>query len=664
MENHEKTPNADSADSEGADFEVTSWTGGVNNHVVLELNADGGSGGGNSEGSDWDDTSSEEDLSELEGEELVESLRREFEHKMHLLEALQGKTGYEKISNANITVEDWKKAEQNRHLGYNGLSGRSTRRHELEARKKATEDEKTQKRCDSEICEQKEDSAGMGEQARTSVVNPVVSNQIPVIPPNAEVTNEIFTGYASDIDEDDEDILPPIENSETQERLDEAVPESAFTIAQPPPLKRRRHDIPVRVAQKKQKLEHQQEFEEALTAIEKKIASKKNVFEAGRNGLQSYRARAIQSHLHMVVNNGRSHIEASKRAAESQGFAKSWGGRLVRSWVKKWVTARELPESNRGKHVKVFTLLEDPAIRAELRSYLRTNKWSMDPTKLAEFTKKNSIPAAAKDYIRGVINEEMPQGLKKYMEIELFPRIKYKVGKGMTTQQNDGQKKSWVLESEHALKKKGVGRGLHQSGVICSTEGYIIDAGQTLEYGKNYDGYWTGELFVKQAKKILPAFEKLHGPGFQALILVDNSQGHSAYSEDALIVNRMNLRPGGKQACMRNGWFIHEGHKVIQPMVFPPDHPDFPDQPKGMRQRWLREHCDYTFQGLQANLPKALESVALETIRRWEHRMHRWTDAYRSGLTARDVQLKVKEFSSKKYTSHCRVPETLARMFD
>jgi len=34
--------------------------------------------------------------------------------------------------------------------------------------------------------------------------------------------------------------------------------------------------------------------------------------------------------------------------------------------------------------------------------------------------------------------------------------------------------------------------------MICSTMGHLVDAGQSLEYGKNYDGYWNGEMFVKQ----------------------------------------------------------------------------------------------------------------------------------------------------------------------
>jgi hypothetical protein len=35
------------------------------------------------------------------------------------------------------------------------------------------------------------------------------------------------------------------------------------------------------------------------------------------------------------------------------------------------------------------------------------------------------------------------------------------------------------------------------------SDGWLKDASQTLEYGKNYEGYWTGELFVKQVTFIL-----------------------------------------------------------------------------------------------------------------------------------------------------------------
>lgn len=300
----------------------------------------------------------------------------------------------------------------------------------------------------------------------------------------------------------------------------------------------------------------------------------------------------------MVVKRGRLSIEASERAAESNGFAAKWGGRKVRRWTHQWVNERVLPMSCQGQHKKVYSLLDDPAIKAELRTYVRTNKWAMNPTKVGQFTENKLLPAAADKYLRHLVNDEMPRGLKKYMELQLFPRIQLKVGKGislttarrwlrnegfryishqkglyfdghdrpdvlayrqkeflptmaahtrrlvqyvvgdvdrevgppvdldpesgmpvkfhhldfnfverclvlcahdeMTAQGNDAQDKNWVFESQHMLRKKGVGRGRHQSDVICSTTGWLKEASQSMEYGKNYEGYWTGEMFVKQ----------------------------------------------------------------------------------------------------------------------------------------------------------------------
>jgi hypothetical protein len=232
-------------------------------------------------------------------------------------------------------------------------------------------------------------------------------------------------------------------------------------------------------------------------------------------------------------------------------------------------------------------------------------------------------------------------------------------------------------------------------------------------------------------------------------VAVDNSQGHSAYASDALVVSRMNMRPGGKQAIMRDGWYVVHGQKVVQPMSFPLDHeiPALRGVPKGMKQvlqerklfqdgllmkckkgnndqkcdpkatnccatrilelqedfksqrslvqevieeaghlciflpkyhcelnfieffwgavkRYLRDNCDYSFDTLKANMPHALASVKVETIRKWEHRMIRWMDAYRGGLDAKSAQLQVWQFSSCKYKSHRRVPERLASALD
>ena len=254
-----------------------------------------------------------------------------------------------------------------------------------------------------------------------------------------------------------------------------------------------------------------------------------------------------------------------------------------------------------------------------------------------------------------------------------------------------------------------------------------------------------GSGLIKQQlqEKIIPAFEEVHGSGYQALFLIDNSQGHSAYAEDALVISRMNVKPGGKQAQMRDGWYLchPSGEKVIQHMTYPADHPEFPNEPKGIWavlterglhhpgrhgkckkcplgatdccskrtlelqpdfqqqkslvqevieaaghlclflpkfhcelnyieffwgkvKKYPRDHCDYTFDTLKDNMPKALASVKLHTIRRWEHRMFRWMEAYRSGLETKDAQLHVKKFSSTKYKSHRCIPEGVAQAFD
>ena len=50
----------------------------------------------------------------------------------------------------------------------------------------------------------------------------------------------------------------------------------------------------------------------------------------------------------------------------------------------------------------------------------------------------------------------------------------------------------------------------------------------------------------------------------------------------------------------------------------------------GMVKKYL---CDGSFNGLKENLPKALNSVPIyQTVRRWEHRLFRWVDAYWAGL--------------------------------
>ena len=98
------------------------------------------------------------------------------------------------------------------------------------------------------------------------------------------------------------------------------------------------------------------------------------------------------------------------------------------------------------------------------------------------------------EYITGDVEHELQKVPNNFIERQLVLCAHDE----MTAQANNNVGKGWIFDGAQPLWKKGAGRGLHQSDVICSTVGWLQEASHTLEYGKNYEGYWTGELFVKQ----------------------------------------------------------------------------------------------------------------------------------------------------------------------
>jgi hypothetical protein len=83
----------------------------------------------------------------------------------------------------------------------------------------------------------------------------------------------------------------------------------------------------------------------------------------------------------------------------------------------------------------------------------------------------------------------------------------------------------------------------------------------------------------------------------------------------------------------------------------------------GAMKKYLREHCDYTYSGLQKNIPDALKLVDVLTIQKWEHQMIR-LDAYREQKGTKEAQIQVKKFGTRKQKSHRWVGEMVARVFD
>ena len=79
------------------------------------------------------------------------------------------------------------------------------------------------------------------------------------------------------------------------------------------------------------------------------------------------------------------------------------------------------------------------------------------------------------------------------------------------------------------------------------------------------DGYYERNRFLADVEKTLKIIQLNYGGEFFLLLLLDHSPIHGAMAEDELNPKRMNVRPGGKQAVMKDGWYRNsEGEKVTK----------------------------------------------------------------------------------------------------
>jgi len=113
---------------------IFSWDGGVNHHSSdVEKTTH------------WDSDFEEEGFSDLEGDELLQSLQRAQQKDLERLGNVSNPTAFDKMSQ-NLTLEEWKMAESNQHLGYSKQSMQTQCCHDLEARWKEEKDSAIQKR--------------------------------------------------------------------------------------------------------------------------------------------------------------------------------------------------------------------------------------------------------------------------------------------------------------------------------------------------------------------------------------------------------------------------------------------------------------------------------------------------------------------------------------
>lgn len=298
-----------------------------------------------------------------------------------------------------------------------------------------------------------------------------------------------------------------------------------------------------------------------------------------------------------------------------------------------------------------------------------------------------------------------------------------------TFHSNDDQKWMWAEKGKQPIRPKSQGRGIMVSDFIDEHNGYLRlsdeeydrekgshpglwkEARCFLKIGAEYEGYWDSGKFLKQVDHSITIAELKYPKETHSLVfLFDQSSGHTAFADNALNVNRMNVKPGGAQPAMRDT--IWNGR--LQKMVFNNG------TPKGMRQvltergvdtrrmkaddlrrvlgemsdfkyektkvehmvsnrgyraifiprfhcelnpieacwghakRYSRSHCDYSFPGLEKTVNPALNSFPLDMIRKYFRNTRQTMCAYREGYSAGP---ELEKALLKRYKSHRRVSE-------
>lgn len=136
---------------------------------------------------------------------------------------------------------------------------------------------------------------------------------------------------------------------------------------------------------------------------------------------------------------------------------------------------------------------------------------------------------------------------------------------------NADQTNYWSDGTVTVLKQKSLGQSIMVSDFIEEKSGdYLNHDGKMARVllETQSEGYFDSCKFLAQVDGALDIFEAKY-PYAQGLFLFDNAPCHKKCPDDALKVDSMNVRPGGKQPVMRDTVFNGE----VQTMVLPDGRP-------------------------------------------------------------------------------------------
>ena len=108
--------------------------------------------------------------------------------------------------------------------------------------------------------------------------------------------------------------------------------------------------------------------------------------------------RHISDSLSRMAKSHNMHLNVQQRV----GALHQNGDHQVHVWMRDWIKKRTFPQLMQGRHTKVYSLLLDPDIAAELHAYVCSNKWAVDPAKLAKFSHNWLVPSATKEYLQHI----------------------------------------------------------------------------------------------------------------------------------------------------------------------------------------------------------------------------------------------------------------------
>lgn len=276
---------------------------------------------------------------------------------------------------------------------------------------------------------------------------------------------------------------------------------------------------------------------------------------------------------------------------------------------------REL-QSDRGRHPKWVSLMADETFRKDVKKYVLEHGYAKGApnitlqhlvTWMKETYKVDiSISTASlwlhdlgfvhKQYSKGVYfdgheREDVVDDRKAYLtQLQSYDKRRWTSHSPAPNPQcrpvirvyhdestfyaNADQTFQWTDGSKQVLKQKSLGQSVMVSDFIDEVGGFLqhegVKARLMLEHQS--DGYFNNDMLLNQVDRTINIFESKY-PDAQGIFIFDHAPSHKKQPEDALNVERMNVKDGGKQPVFKDTeWNGHTQKMVTSQGI-----------PKGMR---------------------------------------------------------------------------------